>query len=114
MGACTVTVVDQGVSGSKRVVLGRIACSASYAAGGDTFTAAKLGLVTIDKMFVLPSALVTSTIQVPAVVPTGGSWPATGGKLAMFGDSGGAAGSALAEASGDLSGFTCEFMAWGA
>jgi hypothetical protein len=110
MGACTVTLVEQTVFGNKRVVYGRIAASTSYAAGGETFTAAQMGLDVIDKMVVIPSILVSTKAYIPVIIPTGGSWPATGGKMALVG---GSASSGLAEGSGDLSAFTQEFQAWG-
>lgn len=110
MGACTVTVIEQTVDGNKRVVLGRIAASTSYAAGGESFTAAQMGLDVIDKLIVQPSVLVSTKAYIPVVVPTGGSWPAAGGKLALVGAS---ASSGLAEGSGDLSAFTQEFIAYG-
>jgi hypothetical protein len=104
-------VVSQSVASSQRLVFGRIASSTSYAAGGDTFTAAQMGLKTIDKMYVQPSILVTTAACLPVIVPTGGSWPATGGKMALLVSA--AAASPPAEGSGDLSAYTQEFLAWG-
>lgn len=54
MGACTVTLIDSTVFGNKRVSRGNITGSSSYAQGGETFTAAQMGLRTID--FLLVSA----------------------------------------------------------
>jgi len=85
--ALTVTMDSNSVQGNKKVVYGRIAFDSSYPTGGETFTAADIGLGRIDDIAftsngrlgyvyytdsTLPGA---TTINVEILCPTGGTAP---------------------------------------
>ena len=52
MGAITVVVLRREMVGYSSLVVGTMAMSASYAANGDTFTLANLGLETLDTLII--------------------------------------------------------------
>lgn len=69
MGATAMTILRTDVTGNTRYHSGTGTLSASYAAGGDTFTARNLGLTSVDQMqvtqadgFTLEVDVVNSTI----------------------------------------------------
>ncbi len=109
MGACTVTVETNGYSemGNREVRIGTIACSTSYAAGGDTITPAQFGLVKISALLVNGAVNGTPTGYYP--VPD-----LTNLKLIML-STGTASGDAFNEvgAATDLHTFVANYVAFG-
>ncbi len=94
----------QTVFGDQRIVQGLLTATGTYTAGGDNITPATFGLDVIDSAN-LNDCIVSSTTALMTASPS--TFPTTTGfKVQLFGDSGGAAGSALGEASGTITGFT--------
>jgi len=86
--ALTVTIDEQSIMGSKRVVYGRIAFDTSYPTGGEALTANNLGLGIIDDicftsagrlgyLYYTDTSLPATTLNVEILCPTGGTAPAS-------------------------------------
>ena len=85
--ALTVTIDEQSIMGSKRVVYGRIAFDTSYPTGGEALTANNIGLGIIDDIcftsvgrlgyiYYTDTTLPATTLNVEILCPTGGTAPA--------------------------------------
>ena len=110
MGACTITPdkYNAQVSGSQRKQTGSLHLSASYATGGDTWTANQFGLVTVDEL-VIESGGKTGTEASGYVFQ-----PDTTNKKIKAYQSGAGADAALDEVqSGDLSATVVRYTVWG-
>lgn len=94
----------QTVFGDQRIVTGLLTATGTYTAGGDLVAPGVFGLDTID-FADAGTCIASATTALLTAIPT--ALPTTAGiKIQLFGDSGGAAGSALSEASGSITGFT--------
>lgn len=76
MGACTVAIKKRNTTGASRVRVVDVTLSASYAAGGDTLTAAQLELMTVDLLIAAPNSGLTfeydhANQKLKAFYPTG-------------------------------------------
>lgn len=113
MGTVTVTVNHYDVDGRFQRRLGTITMSSSYATGGDTITAAQMGLDRVLNMDLDLGVNTSNTANAYAFVGPTSSFQSS--KIQAFGDGGNAPGGALIEAgSGDnLSTVTLNFDAVG-
>lgn len=102
MGAVSVTIAATDVMGNKRVHHGTGAMSASYATGGDTFTARQFGMTSVDRL------IVNNTEGGFMLAPNLDA-------LTVFAYEAGADGAALDEvtATGDLSAELFDWVAYG-
>lgn len=111
MGACTVTIVKTFVIGDRREVIADVSPSSSYAAGGDTLTAAQLGLSTeLDSVDVLGGRIWNGTLSFAAF------YDHTNNKLVAHGTNatpGAAVGDPDVTATTNLSGYTGRVRAVG-
>lgn len=112
MGNCTVTINEFSVEGNKQVRNGTIALSASYIAGGDTVTAAQLGLSNIANLQVETTQVTGSTTTGWAMAPIF-TYLATSAKVQAFGTGSGNLAALGEAANGDLHLVTTHFRASG-
>lgn len=112
MGAVVVVSVSSegDLTLSKRIVIGTLHLSTSYASGGDTFTVGQFGLEKIDFMSLnlgLNSGDVTKAILLTPILPATATGSAAAGTIQAFWSA--ASATFLAEASGDLHAYVANY-----